>query len=144
MEKNKQFLIEIFKGAKMGTESIETLLPKCKDTQLKAELKRQKKEYQAICNEVSEFMDEMGIDTQNPPFIAQASSWLNIQMSTLFDKSTSNIAEKLMTGNLMGVIGITKILNKFDGDIDQSYLKYSERFIDACEQNIKNLKPFLE
>ncbi len=144
MESLKEFLLEIYKGAKMGVDSITTLLPKCQSAGLKAELKRQKKEYQAICVEVSDFMNEQNVDPESPPIIAQASSWMNIQISTLFDKSASHIAEKLMTGNLMGIIGITKILNRFDGDIDSDYLKYAERFIDACEQNIKNLKAFLE
>lgn len=144
MDSLKEFLVELYKGAKMGVESINTLMPKCQDKELKNELKRQKKEYEAICLEVNDFMDEQNIEPKNPPIMAQAGSWLNIQMSTLFDKSTSNIAEKLMIGNLMGVIGITKILNRFDEEISSEYLKYSERFIDACEANIKNLKAFLE
>jgi len=144
MENLKEYLIEIYKGAKMGADSIATLLPKCENPALKVELKRQKKEYTAICNETSEYMETLNIDVKNPPIMAQAGAWINIQMSTMFDKSTSNIAEKLMNGNLMGIIGITKILNRYDGEIAPEHLKYAEKFIDACEQNIKELKTFLE
>lgn len=143
MENYIEFLLEIYKGAKMGVESINTLMPKCESAELKNELKRQKKEYNTICEDVEASLGSEGVDVKEPPVMAQVCSWINIQMSTLFNKSKSNIAEKLMFGNLMGIVGITKILNKYKGEIDKEHIKYSERFIDACETNMKNLKGFL-
>lgn len=140
-EKNS-FASELYRSARMGTQSLRILISKTNDDSLKEELLKQFMGYEKIENKIYNDLTSRGIvPTDVSPF-QEVFANLTIQLETLFDKSSSNIATILMKGNNMGVIGITKLLNKNMENSD--FLKeYAIEFIGMVENNNENLKCYL-
>ena len=67
---------------------------------------------------------------------------MDIQMSTLNDKSNSNIAEMLIKGTNMGIIEGVKLKNH-NPDADVKIQKILDDFIKYQENNVERLKKYL-
>ena len=59
------------------------------------------------------------------------------------DNSDSKIAETLIQGYNMGIIDITKKLNKYKGDVSKEVLKLANDYKDMMKTGIKDIKKFL-
>lgn len=133
---------ELYRGAKMGTQTIKTMLTKTKNKELKSELFRQLESYLQIENKIYNELINRSIQPKDVNPLQSASAWLTIQFETMFNKKPSHLATMLIKGNNMGVIGITKILNK-NTKANDFITDYALDFINLIETNNENLKPFL-
>ena len=71
----------------------------------------------------------------------KAMTWSGVEMKTMNDKSTSNIAELLLKGVNMGIIEGRKILNKKKINHEVSYIV--SKYISMQEESVEALKRFL-
>ncbi len=65
-----------------------------------------------------------------------------IKADTLLRKSPQHIAEMMVRGATMGIVGMTKVMNHTP-DCDVKTREMAEKYIAAEEQNIDRLKRFL-
>ena len=72
----------------------------------------------------------------------KAMGYFDIQMSTLNDKSNSNIAEMLIKGTNMGIIEGVKLKNR-NPDIAPNISNILDDFIQFQENNVEKLKKYL-
>lgn len=133
---------EMYRGAKMGTQTIRTMLTKTKDPKFKEELFRQLESYNEIESKIYNELLKRNIQPIDINPLQSASAWLTIQFETMFNKKPSHLATMLIKGNNMGVIGITKVLNKNTNSND-FITDFALDFINLMESNNENLKPFL-
>ena len=136
------FLAEIYRGVKMGNETIKTILPKVKDNEMKQELLREQSIYQQFEQKA---LDELSKRNEKPQPISKAQSvgsWLGVQMNTIIDSTSSHIADLMIQGNNMGIIGITKIKNSHE-NAESQVVNLADELINIQQQNIEKLKPFL-
>ena len=68
-------------------------------------------------------------------------TWYGIEMKTLFDKSTSKIAELLLQGTNMGIIEGRKLLN--NNDTTEEIHSLVQEYVDMQEDAVEKLKTFL-
>lgn len=145
MEEKKEvnsFASQLYRSARMGTETIRIMITKTNDEKLKEELLKQFTSYEKIENKIYNDLASRGIIPKDVNPFQSIFANLTIQAETLFNKSPSNIACILMKGNNMGVIGITRLLNK--NEADSEFLnEYALEFINLVENNNENLKAFL-
>lgn len=115
MEFNNEYelLQEIYRGAKMGDESIHLLLPKVDNARFRSDLQTQSREYQATVSNAEQQMKAMGQCPRELNSKEQTMLWMSLQGSTLCNKETSHLAEMMIQGSNMGIISLTKILNSF-------------------------------
>ena len=135
-------LAEIYRGAKMGVEAIDTLMPKVNDKDMQTELMREQKEYRKFEQKAMDEMNKRGVSIKSSAKLQEMASWIGLQMNTAIDSTSSHIADILMQGNNMGIIGITKTMNRHN-DADEKLLSLADDMVKTQEQNVQNLKGFL-
>lgn len=144
MENNKNtvdFLSEIYRGAKMGIETIDRLLTKVSDNKIYDELMYQMKSYEAIADEAYHELlnrnnEPLGISPLN-----KLSARMSVGINTLISKKPSHVADMMIKGNRMGIEGITKTF-KSHADADPSIKGLADRFIKLEKDNVERLKKF--
>lgn len=136
------FLSEIYRGAKMGVETIDNLLMKVNDNNIYNELKYQIKSYEEIANEAYGELIKRNNKPKDISTFDKTMAKMSIGINTLINSNPSHIADMLIKGSTMGVTGITKTLNShYNADNDIKNL--ADRFIKLEQDNIDRLKKFL-
>ena len=142
MKENINALDEIHKGACMGEDAINYVLDKVEDNNLKKELESEYSEYDSVKQKIEsiypKYNDEKPHETSG---MNKAMTWSSIEMKTMNDKSTSNIAELLLKGVNMGIIEGRRILNK--KIINEEVNQVLSDYVTMQEKNVENLKKYL-
>ncbi|MBE6949439.1 MAG: hypothetical protein E7456_06290 [Ruminococcaceae bacterium] len=136
-------LNSIYRGARIGKESIENLLPKTEHPAFRDDLRTQEGEYDAICKEAANHLMEMG----NTPDPIEAYKKLGMkaatEMSTIMNTDTSHLAEMMIKGSNMGITNMTKIMNGYQNP-DPKVAELAQKLITMEQNNIERLKVYLQ
>ena len=140
---NAQYVLnEINKGIKMGMDSISTISEKVGDGNFKDDLLFQYDKYNDILNKVNaELKNYNDFPSELPP-MQKVMGYMDIQMSTITDKSNSHIAEMLIKGTNMGIIEGVKLKNQ-NPNMDTKVHDILDEFIKFQENNVEKLKKYL-
>lgn len=136
------FLSEIYRGAKMGVETINRMLSKVNDNKIYDELKYQLNSYDEIANEAYNELLKRSHEPKDISTMNKLSARMSVDINTLINNKPSHIADMLIKGNTMGVTGITKTLNSHQ-DADPQIQALADRFIKLEQDNIERLMKFL-
>lgn len=140
---NPQYVLnEINKGIKMGMDSISTISEKVEDNTFKNDLLFQYDKYNEILNRVNSELKNFDDFPKELPPMQKTMGYIEIQMSTLNDKSNSHIAEMLIKGTNMGIIEGVKLKNR-NPDIEPTISNILDDFIKFQENNVEKLKKYL-
>lgn len=137
-----EILKEINQNAKMGMDSLSTVLKKSQDTKFKDLLNTQYDEYQNIYDRTQELLVKNNLQMEDTPTMQKAMSWMGIQLNTVNDTSNSKLSELLIQGNDMGIIKGTKLLNNHSF-LDSEVKNILSDFVRLQEKNIDDLKKYL-
>lgn len=137
-----EILKEINQNAKMGMDSLSTVLKKSQDTKFKDLLNTQHNEYQNIYDRTQELLVKNNLQMEDTPTMQKAMSWIGIQLNTVNDTSNSKLSELLIQGNDMGIIKGTKLLNNHSF-LDSEVKNILSDFVRLQEKNIDDLKKYL-
>ena len=140
--KEFEILKEINQNAKMGMDSLSTILKKSQDTKFKDLLNTQHDEYQNIYDRTQELLEKNNFQMEDTPTMQKAMSWMGIQLNTVNDTSNSKLSELLIQGNDMGIIKGTKLLNNHSF-LDSEIKNILSDFVRLQEKNIDDLKKYL-
>lgn len=138
---SSDFAAELYRGAKMGAQSIDALLDKA-DGSMKKELLREQSEYNKFEQKTLEYMSGNHIEPKSEGKMKEMMAKIGVQMNTAVDSTPSHIADILIQGNNMGIIGITKTLNKHE-NADGKLCGLADEFVKMQQQNIEQLKQYL-
>ena len=138
-----EYINAVYQNIKTAVQSIDDILSKVKDENLKRELAKEADEYLALekeCELLAKAQNSEGIKDNN--WFEKARLWSSINMSTLTDKTTRHIAELMLLGTFMGYL--TCIKDQADHaniskEIDDILLNLKE----VERNNIEALMPFL-
>lgn len=140
---NPQYVLnEINKGIKMGMDSISTISEKVGDNNFKDDLLFQYDKYNEILNRVNSELKNYDDFPKELPPMQKTMGYIDIQLSTLNDKSNSHIAEMLIKGTNMGIIEGVKLKNR-NPDIEPTISNILDDFIQFQENNVEKLKKYL-
>lgn len=142
MKEDINALDELHKGACMGIDAIDMVLDKVEDESLKKELKREYADYKKIENKIEKIYPKYndGEPHSTGP-MNKAMTWSGVEMKTMFDNSTSKLAELLLQGVNMGIIEGRKILNK--KELDKEVHNIASEYVSMQEKSVEALKKFL-
>jgi len=141
-QENINALDEIHKGACMGKDAINFIIDKVEDKDLQKELKKEYDDYDDIATYVEDIYPNYNDgEPHSTSAMNKAMTWSGVEMKTMNDKSTSNIAELLLKGVNMGIIEGRKILNKKKINHEVSYIV--SKYISMQEESVEALKRFL-
>mgnify|MGYP004611211953 FL=1 len=140
---NPQYILnEVNKGIKMGMDSISTISEKVGDNQFKDDLLFQYDKYNEILNRVNSELKNYDDFPKELPPMQKTMGYIDIQMSTLTDKSNSHIAEMLIKGTNIGIIEGVKLKNH-NPDVEPTISNILDDFIRFQENNVEQLKKYL-
>lgn len=142
MDNPKYILNEVNKGIKMGMDSISTVSEKVGDDNFKDDLLFQYDKYNEILNRVNSELRNYNDFPKELPTMQKTMGYIDIQMSTIQDKSNSHIAEMLIKGTTMGIIEGIKLKNR-NPDTNENIKNILDDFIQYQENNIEKLKTYL-
>lgn len=137
-----EFLSEIYRGAKMGVQTINNILTKVTDNNIYDELKYQLRSYEEIANEAYSEMLKRNNEPKDISTLNKLSAKMSIGINTFINSNPSHIADMMIKGNTMGVTGISKSLNAYN-NADNEIKNLADRFIKLEQDNIDRLKKFL-
>lgn len=142
MNAETNLLSAIYQNADMGCRSIEKIIPKIADNELRSEVTSQLRRYRRSYNRVcSELHAERTEPKKLNPF-TKAMSDIGIAVSCAADSSTPNIAKMLIQGTNMSIIRLNKSLNAAD-DVSESARNEAVDMLKAEQAYIDKLKPYL-
>lgn len=140
---NPQYILnEVNKGIKMGMDSISTISEKVGDNQFKDDLLFQYDKYNEILNRINSELKNYDDFPKELPPMQKTMGYIDIQMSTLTDKSNSHIAEMLIKGTNMGIIEGVKLKNH-NPEVEPTISNILDDFIRFQENNVEQLKKYL-
>lgn len=137
-----ELLSEIYRGAKMGVETINSLLSKVNDNKIYDELKYQLQTYEEIANEACVELSRRNSEPKDISVMNRMSAKMGVGINTLINNNPSHVADMLIKGNTMGVTEMTKNLNSGQCT-DKEIQAFADRFIKLEQDNIDRLKKFL-
>ena len=142
-EKITPYLNAIYQNAKTGMQSISDIITKVKDEKFKVELAKEEDEYSVLAKECENFAKAEKIEgLKDNNWIEKARLWSSINIGTMMDKTSRNIAEMVLLGTFMGII--TCIKDKSDHKNVSSELdEILDKLYEFERQNIDRLLPFL-
>ncbi len=111
-EQTITLLQECNAGSKMGVTSIDEVLEKVQDHELKRLLQKSKKHHEEIGNQLHSLLNELGSEEKDPPIMAKWMSWMETNIKLGMDNSDEKVAELVTDGCDMGIKTLYKVLNK--------------------------------
>ncbi len=109
LEMITEYLNAVYQNTRTAIQSIEDILPKVQDNNLKKELASQEDKYIVLekeCELLAKAKKIEGIKDNN--WFEKAKLWSSINMSTMTDKTTRHIAELMLMGTFMGILTCEK------------------------------------
>ena len=143
MEKNLDFIGEVYRNASIALESISDVMPEIENDCLKNEIHNQYQGYEKFINELTSYMQEKGYEIKDIGAMKKAMMWSAIKMNTAFDSTHSHIAEIMIKGTVMGITELTKIINETEGLTDEKALAFAKRLLSMEEEYEERLKKHL-
>ena len=142
-EETTAYLNAVYQNIRTAVQSIDDIIGKVENEELKKELAMEEDSYYALAKECEVLAKSEKIDIKDNNFIEKARLWGSINMSTMMDKSARHIAELMLLGTFMGILTCYKDQNDHGGankEIDELI----ERLKEFERKNIERLLPFLK
>lgn len=141
MKISEQDLQEVYKNTSTGRDSVDILRSFSANKGFKNILIRQYKEYASLGKEIEMYANKLGYDLQKNSFLAKSMMYVTTAVNTIKDKSDSKLAEIMIQGIDMGIIAMTKLINK-NSDEDKT-CSFAESLLALLQKNLEEMKLFL-
>lgn len=132
---------EIYRNLMAGKDSVETLRPMSEDSAFREVLLRQDQAYSEFCSRVESYASDHDYKLKDLSVFAKGMMHMSASINALTDKSPSKLASIMLQGINMGVISITKIVNKLHDDGCGCPL--AEDMLKMLKHNAEEMKRFL-
>ena len=137
-----RLLRECDAGAKMGIESIDSVLNQISSQALKDKLERSKDVHSVLTSEIHTALNRCGDEGKDPNPIAKGMSWLKTNAKLAMNYSDNTIADLMTEGCNMGVKSLSKYLNQYPA-ADSEARSLAKRLINEEEDLAKSMRAFL-
>lgn len=138
----KKALNDVFKNAHIATLSIDVVLSKVCDKELKKELLRQKKGYMEFLNKIKSYAKNNAIKLKDSCGFKKFFMRLMINCNLLFNKSRNHVATIMIKGTVMGVTELYAMKNEAK-NLSEEETALLEELLNLEEEYEKSLKSYL-
>ena len=135
---------EIYRCAKMGSDSALDLMKSVKSDEQKSDFTAMLNGYQKIATNSAEQLRNMGADPKEESMMTKMGAKLGMKMNTMMDSTPSHIAEMAIQGANMGITDLQSLLNRYDNEscFDEAR-RMAEGSIRFNEKVIEDMKKYL-
>ncbi len=138
----ESFLGAIYKGAKMGADSIINLLPKVKDDALRSAMTMQLDGYEKYAARAAKALECRDVAPKEDNVMVRMSAKVGMAINTMISSDTGHIAEIMIGGSNMGITDMTKLVNNYK-TTDSEAVRLAREIIAFEQHNIEILKRYL-
>jgi hypothetical protein len=142
MNSDINLLREIKETIEVGKNGVESILCKVKCIEFEKELRQELDFYKEQEIKVNNYL---AIDNNPDKEIKMCKTFqrMLVKMNTLFDCSTTHLAELMINGTVMGIINITRTYKDDECHIMEEYKEYTKTFIKTLTDFEMKLRDFL-
>ncbi len=108
-----KLLRECDAGIKMGVESIDDVMGRAKNQNLKNLLHACKDKHDALDKELQELLGQYGDEGKDPNFMAEKMAQLKTEMKLGISETDATVADLMTDGCNMGVKSLSRYLNQY-------------------------------
>lgn len=137
-----KLLRECDAGTKMAVTSIDEVLEKVRDTEMKQLLQESKDHHEKLGDEIHSLLNSHGTEEKDPPAMAKGMSWMKTNMKMSMDASDATVADLITDGCNMGIKSLNKYLNQYKA-ADHKSKDISTKLISIEEKLCKDLSKYL-
>lgn len=144
MESNDTVLLlkECDSGTKMAVSSIDEVLEKIKDSNMKQLLTESREHHEKLGNEIHSLLIEHESEEKDPNPMARGMSWLKTNMKMTMDESDATVADLITEGCDMGVKSLYRYMNQYKA-ADKTSQDICKRLITIEEKLRDDLREYL-
>ncbi|MBR6666233.1 MAG: hypothetical protein IKL22_11040 [Lachnospiraceae bacterium] len=133
---------EIQRNTEAAMKAIDAVSDKVFDEKLATQISKQSLEYAQIRNQAYDKLLEAKADPYRSSYAENLKLAGGIQYNTLFNTSTSRIAEVMIKGCNEGVLKLNRVLNH-NSQADEQALGLAQRLMQFEEKNIRQFTKYL-
>ena len=137
-----KLLRECDAGVKMGTASLDEVMPRVKSEELKKLLNACKDEHNNLDEQIQKGLDEFKDEGKNPNPIAKGMSWMKSEVMLGLKESDATVADLMTDGCNMGVKSLSRYLNEYQA-ADERSKDICKKLIRLEEKLAQDLRGFL-
>jgi hypothetical protein len=137
-----KLLQECDAGVKMAIASIDEVLEKICNVDMKQLLEESKKHHEKLKNDIHFLLESYRSEEKDPNPIAKGMSWMKTNMKMSMDYSDKTVADLITDGCNMGIKSLNKYLNQYNM-ADTSSKEICIKLISIEEQLCKELRKYL-
>lgn len=137
-----KLLKECEAGTKMAISSIDEVMEKVQQSELKKTLQESREHHEKICNEIHEKLQDNQAEDKEPGTMAKSMSWMKTNMKMAMDESDQTIADLMTDGCNMGIKSLYRYKNQYQ-NADHVATELCERLITMEEDLRKDLRSYL-
>ena len=142
MTPDEELLGEVYKSVTMGSDSITTLMSKTTDASMRSDLTTQLEGYQNFATATKTKMYEKNFKVKETSVFVKVPAEVSMNVTTMMDNSNTKIAEMMINGSTMGVIGLTRKLRETAG-ASEDCVRIATDVVKFEENNITKMKTYL-
>ena len=135
-------LKECDSGTKMAVTSIDEVLGRIQDSDMKSLLSESKAHHEKLGNEIHSLLIKHNSEEKDPSPVAKGMSWLKTNMKIGMNDSDSAIADVMTDGCNMGVKSLNRYLNQYGG-ADHRARALAKELIALEEKTAEDLRSYL-
>ena len=136
-----RLLRECDAGIKMGTDSIDDVMPHVKNRRLKNLLNACKDEHKNLDKELQQMLDGYGDEGKEPGFMAETMSKIKTGMKLQMDDTDNAVASLMTDGCNMGIKSLSKYLNQYAA-ADEKSKDITKRLINIESRLVEDIRDF--
>ncbi len=137
-----KLLRECDAGIQMGIKSIDDVLSRVKNKNLKQLLNKCKDEHDKLDKELQCALERFGDEGKSPSFIAEKMAKMKTEMKLQMHENDNTIADLMTDGCNMGVKSLNKYLNQYAA-ADEASKDITKRLINLEGQLAVDMRQFL-
>ena len=137
-----RLLRECDAGVKMGVSSMEDVLEKAQNDDLKRLLREYRTEHEKLEDEIRALLEQYQDEGKDPAMMAKGMSWVKTNVKLTMENSDETIADLITDGCNMGIKSLTKYLNQYKA-ADETSKDLVKRLIKLEEELERDLRQYL-
>ena len=137
-----RLLRECDEGIKMGIWSVDDVIDKTQNQELRQRLVKYKADHEKLKEDMQGLLEDYHDEGKQPPGMAKGMAWLKTNMKIAMEDNDAAIADLMVDGCNMGVKSLSKYLNQYAA-ADEKSKDIAKRIIDLEERMSVDMRDFL-
>jgi len=139
---NIRLLHHIYQNTKLGMNSTDLISKETKDPSFRKELDQYILDYQTLEKKISDELTNLNQIPKEKSNSEKLKTWSMLKMNMINQKSTSHLAELMVTGSTMGITETTQNIKTYSLSSQRS-IELANELISLQQNHINRLKNFL-